>query len=60
MTGVQTCALPILSLIRTELEKSVYDDYDRLVQLCDSIAGAEGVLDKIGRASCRERVSERV
>lgn len=34
-----------LSLIRTELEKSVYDDYDRLVQLCDSIAGAEGVLD---------------
>ena len=25
--------------------KSVYDDYDRLVQLCDSIAGAEGVLD---------------
>ena len=34
-----------LSLIRTELEKSVYDDYDRLVQLCDSLAGAEGVLD---------------
>ena len=34
-----------MSLIRTELEKSVYDDYDRLVQLCDSIAGAEGVLD---------------
>ncbi len=33
-----------LSMIRTELEKSVYDDYDRLVQLCDSIAGAEGVL----------------
>ena len=27
------------------MEKSVYDDYDRLVQLCDSIAGAEGVLD---------------
>ena len=34
-----------LSLIQTELEKSVYDDYDRLVQLCDSLAGAEGVLD---------------
>ena len=23
----------------------VYDDYDRLIQLCDSIAGAEGVMD---------------
>lgn len=34
-----------LSLTQTELEKSVYDDYDRLVQLCDSLAGVEGVLD---------------
>ena len=23
----------------------VLDEYDRLIQLCDSIAGAEGVLD---------------
>ena len=22
-----------------------YDDYDRLIQLCDSLAGSEGVLD---------------
>lgn len=27
------------------LEKCVYDDYDRLIQLCDSIAMAEGVVD---------------
>ena len=25
------------------------DDYDRLIQLCDSIAGAEGVMDQIDR-----------
>lgn len=26
------------------LQKLVYDDYDRLIQLCDSIAGADGVM----------------
>ncbi len=31
-------------LIATELKKTVMDDYDRLIQLCDSIAGSEGVL----------------
>lgn len=34
-----------LSLIKVELSKVEYDDYDRLIQLCDSLAGAEGVLD---------------
>lgn len=34
-----------LALIQTELKKVVPDDYDRLIQLCDSLAGAEGVLD---------------
>lgn len=34
-----------LKLIKTELEKIEYDEYDRLIQLCDSLAGAEGVLD---------------
>ena len=34
-----------LVLIKTELDKTVYDEYDWLIQLCDSIAGAEGVLD---------------
>ncbi len=32
-------------MIKTELARTVYDDYDRLIQLCDSLAGAEGVLD---------------
>ena len=27
------------------LQKAVYDDYDRLIQLCDSVAGADGVMD---------------
>lgn len=34
-----------LALIKDELAKAVYDEYDLLIQLCDSIAGAEGVLD---------------
>lgn len=34
-----------LALIETELAKVVYDEYDLLIQLCDSLAGAEGVLD---------------
>ncbi len=32
-------------LIQTELSKITMDDYDRLIQLCDALAGAEGVLD---------------
>lgn len=34
-----------LTMLQTELEKVTMDDYDRLIQLCDSLAGAEGVLD---------------
>lgn len=34
-----------LELIRTTLRKVVMDDYDRLIQLCDSLAGSEKVLD---------------
>lgn len=34
-----------LTLIKTELARTVYDEYDWLIQLCDSLAGAEGVLD---------------
>ena len=33
------------ALIETGLAAMVYDEYDRLIQLCDSLAGAEGVLD---------------
>ena len=38
-------------LIRESLEKVELDDYDRLIQLCDSIGGAEGVMDIIDRMS---------
>lgn len=34
-----------LILIKTELDKVIYDEYDWLIQLCDSLAGADGVLD---------------
>jgi len=34
-----------LLLIKTELERIELDEYDRLIQLCDSLAGAEGVLN---------------
>ncbi len=34
-----------LKLIQDALKATIYDDYDRLIQLCDSVAGAEGVLD---------------
>lgn len=34
-----------LKLIQSALETIVMDEYDRLIQLCDSIAGADGVLD---------------
>ncbi len=34
-----------LKMIRDALETVALDEYDRLIQLCDSLAGAEGVLD---------------
>ena len=34
-----------LAMITEELAKTVYDDYDRLIQLCDALAGVDGVLD---------------
>jgi HD superfamily phosphohydrolase YqeK len=34
-----------LELIHTTLSNTLMDDYDRLIQLCDSLAGSEGVLD---------------
>ena len=39
------------NLIRTKLQETELDDYDRLIQLCDSISGAEGVMDIIDRMS---------
>lgn len=34
-----------LTLIKPKLAETVYDEYDLLIQLCDSLAGADGVLD---------------
>ena len=34
-----------LNLIKNTLAKVDMSDYDRLIQLCDSLAGSEGVLD---------------
>ena len=34
-----------LELIENALKKTVIDDYDKLIQLCDALAGSEGVLN---------------
>ena len=36
-------------LIKAKLAETKLDDYDRLIQLCDAISGAEGVMDIIDR-----------
>ena len=36
-------------LIKTKLAEVELDDYDKLIQLCDAISGAEGVMDIIDR-----------
>ena len=33
------------ALIETQLQSAQYDEYDKLIQLCDALAGAEGILD---------------
>ncbi len=33
------------ALIREKLEEEVFDDYDMLIQLCDAMAGTDGVMD---------------
>lgn len=40
-----------LEKLTTALEQTTLDDYDRLIQLCDSLAGSEGVLDMEERMS---------
>ena len=36
-------------VIRTKLQEVQFDDYDKLIQLCDAISGAEGVMNIIDR-----------
>ncbi len=38
-----------IEMIRVKLKETVQDDYDKLIQLCDAIAGAEGIMDIIDR-----------
>lgn len=45
-----------LTLIQNTLQKISFDEYDRLIQLCDALAGSEGVLDiEIRMADVRRR-----
>jgi putative nucleotidyltransferase with HDIG domain len=37
------CTLGEINYLKTELEKIEYDDYDKLIQLCDGISLAEGI-----------------
>ena len=34
-----------LTVIKNQLHEAVFDEYDLLIQLCDALAGTEGVLD---------------
>ena len=38
-----------LALLQTKLAEARYDDYDLLIQLCDCLAGAEGVVNMEAR-----------
>ena len=38
-------------MIREKLRETEQDDYDKLIQLCDAIAGADGIMDIIDRMS---------
>ena len=55
MTGVQTCALPILPRL-ARLVRQAATETGKQAEL--AVEGASGELDRqeIGRASCRERV----
>ena len=52
MTGVQTCALPILEEVIIATEDYQKQDIASIISTLDG----ELVVIKIGRASCRERV----
>lgn len=43
--GKNDCTPEETEFLLKELESLTYDDYDRLIQLCDGISGTEGVVD---------------
>ncbi len=46
-------------LIREKLEEAVFDDYDLLIQLCDAMAGSEGVMDiEEGMSDVKQRYGD--
>ena len=55
MTGVQTCALPILVLLGDQLMYSTQENLDEMRGRVKQLA-LENLELEIGRASCRERV----
>ena len=40
-----------LQMLKDKLSEMVFDDYDRLIQLCDAISGPDGVMDIVDRMS---------
>jgi putative nucleotidyltransferase with HDIG domain len=41
--GRNDCKNEEIEIIQNEMDKHTYDDYDKLIQLCDSISMAEGI-----------------
>ncbi len=59
MTGVQTCALPILELLQQTEQLSTFELAESLDVSISTIRRDLNLLEEkneIGRASCRERV----
>lgn len=47
--GKQDVTADEMNLIINTLSEIQYDEYDKLIQLCDALAGSEGVLDIVER-----------
>jgi hypothetical protein len=42
-TGKIDCTTEEMDFLKNELERAEYDDYDKLIQLCDVLGSAEGI-----------------
>ena len=43
-TGKNDCTVEETNYLKMELENYEYDDYDKLIQLCDALGSAEGIV----------------